>query len=86
LNTTLTIVLERRHDASRRLADQQVREAPFTGLVRVNQDFREVSKMFTEEKLLIEQHDYGQGPFTSRAIRVKNQYVALPSAGAALTS
>lgn len=41
----------------------------------VNQDFREVSKLFGPEALEIEVHDNGTGPFATRDRRVKERYV-----------
>lgn len=51
-------------------------QAIIEGLRRVNQDFREVSKMFSEDSIRIELHDHGSGPFADRDIRVKHSYVA----------
>jgi phenylacetate-CoA ligase len=76
LNETLTIVLERSESQLVSLAEDQLRSRFCEGLKRVNQDFREVSKMFTPEAILIEQHAFGEGPFASRDIRVKHQYIA----------
>ncbi len=48
----------------------------FEGLCRVNQDFREVTKMFDRSCVEIEIYEFEQGPFSDRDIRVKNRYVA----------
>ncbi len=48
----------------------------FEGLCRVNQDFREVTKMFTPECVEIEVYGFEQGPFAGRDIRIKNRYIA----------
>lgn len=48
----------------------------FEGLKRVNQDFREVTRMFPPEAVVIEVHPFGTGPFANRDIRIKNQYIA----------
>ena len=48
----------------------------FAGLCRVNQDFREVTKMFERSCLEIEIYGFEEGPFSERDIRVKNKYVA----------
>ena len=46
------------------------------GLQRVNQDFREVAKLFDPADVVVERHAFGTGPFASRDIRVKNRYLA----------
>jgi phenylacetate-CoA ligase len=48
----------------------------FEGLCRVNQDFREVTKMFDRTCVEIEIYDFETGPFKDRDIRIKNRYVA----------
>jgi phenylacetate-CoA ligase len=48
----------------------------FQGLCRVNQDFREVTKMFSPDCVEVEVHGFEQGPFAGRDIRIKNKYVA----------
>lgn len=48
----------------------------FEGLIRVNQDFREVSSLFEEAQLTVEVFEYMEGPFASRDIRVKNRYIS----------
>ncbi len=48
----------------------------FEGLCRVNQDFREVTKMFDRSCAEIEIYEFENGPFSERDIRVKNRYVA----------
>ena len=48
----------------------------FDGLCRVNQDFREVTKMFDRSCVEIEIHEFETGPFKERDIRIKNKYVA----------
>jgi phenylacetate-CoA ligase len=47
----------------------------FEELKRVNQDFREVSKMFTAKNIIIELHSFGTGPFKDRDIRIKQKYI-----------
>ncbi len=54
----------------------QLRARLYESLRRVNQDFREVTKMFGPEKLLVDVSPYGQGIFADRDIRVKYQYIA----------
>jgi phenylacetate-CoA ligase len=48
----------------------------FDGLCRVNQDFREVTKMFDRDCVELEIYGFEEGPFSERDIRVKNKYVA----------
>jgi phenylacetate-coenzyme A ligase PaaK-like adenylate-forming protein len=55
---------------------EQIHQLMFDGLCRVNQDFREVSKMFDRSCLEIEIYDFETGPFKDRDIRIKNKYVA----------
>ncbi len=78
LNETMTIALERSNRAGPLPPDDlnALRAAFFDGLIRVNQDFREVSRIFTAERLAVEVHDFGTGPFAARDIRVKNRYIA----------
>jgi phenylacetate-CoA ligase len=45
-------------------------------LIRVNQDFREVSKMFDSSQVEVFLYEYETGPFTGRDIRIKNKYIA----------
>ena len=78
LNETLTIALERTNAGTDPLDPATLRDVFFRGLCRVNQDFREVSKMFTPDRITIEVHDFGAGPFAGRDIRVKNRYIADP--------
>ncbi len=78
LNEVMTIALElaNRPDARAPSDLRDLRQRLFDGLVRVNQDFREVSKMFTPERLAIEVHNFGAGPFAGRDFRVKHKYIA----------
>lgn len=76
-NEIMTIALERSGRTEIMVPDtRSLRTTFYEGLIRVNQDFREVSRMFGSEKLLIEIHDLGKGPFEGRDIRVKNRYIA----------
>ena len=54
----------------------ELHEKLFDGLCRVNQDFREVTKMFDRNCVELEIHGFEQGPFSGRDIRIKNKYVA----------
>jgi phenylacetate-CoA ligase len=42
----------------------------------VNQDFREVSKLFERSQVHVKVHPHGTGPFAGRDIRIKNRYIA----------
>jgi phenylacetate-CoA ligase len=48
----------------------------FSGLIRVNQDFREVTKMFDRHQVQVFLHSYENGPFAGRDVRIKNKYIA----------
>ena len=45
----------------------------YEGLARVNQDFREITKMITPQHVRVTLHPYGTGPFAGRDIRVKSR-------------
>lgn len=53
--------------------------AILTGLSRVNQDFREVSRMFSGDSIVVLVHRFGTGPFEVRDVRVKNRYLGEPA-------
>jgi phenylacetate-CoA ligase len=55
---------------------EQLHQMMFEGLCRVNQDFREVTKMFDRSCVELEIYEFETGPFKGRDIRVKNKYVA----------
>ena len=48
----------------------------FDALTRVNQDFREVSKLFDRRQVHVQVHARDSGPFAGRDIRIKNKYIA----------
>jgi phenylacetate-CoA ligase len=48
----------------------------FSGLIRVNQDFREVTKMFDRSQVQVFLHEFESGPFAGRDVRIKNKYIA----------
>jgi phenylacetate-CoA ligase len=54
----------------------KLQETIFDGLVRVNQDFREVTKMFHRGQVQVFLHEHEKGPFAGRDIRIKNKYIA----------
>ena len=57
------------------LSENELHQKMFDGLCRVNQDFREVTKMFDRSCMEIEVYEFEQGPFSGRDIRIKNKYV-----------
>jgi len=57
-------------------AEEPLLELVFAGLMRVNQDFREVTRMFERSQVRVIVHDHGTGPFAGRDIRIKNNYIA----------
>ena len=52
-----------------------INEFMFSELQRVNQEFREVSKMFDAQKIAIDIHEYETGAFEGRDIRIKQKYI-----------
>ena len=76
LNKWLHLTLELAAGVTEGLADETLQALFYEQLRRVNQDFREVSRLFTAQRLRIEQHGAGCGPFAGRDIRVKHKYVA----------
>ena len=76
LNKTLQIHLEKMKNFQDDLpAAEDLREIFFAELSRLNQDFREVTRMFDKECVEIIVHDYEGGVFAGRDIRVKNKYI-----------
>ncbi len=76
LNKILQIHLEKIKNFKGELpAAEDLREIFFAELSRVNQDFREVTKMFDRSCVEIFVHDYESGVFAGRDIRVKNKYI-----------
>ncbi len=76
LTERLSIDLERVQSEGGVLDVDAARNAIIESLKRINQDFREVSKMFNEGSVTITLHDHGEGPFADRDIRVKHRYIA----------
>jgi len=77
INRRLKIRLETVKDLPGPLAPiEQLHQTFFAGLCRVNQDFREVTKMFDRSCVELEIYRFEDGPFSERDIRVKNKYVA----------
>jgi phenylacetate-CoA ligase len=77
LTSHLTIHLEKAASAGHPLPEPMaLAHVLFDGLVRVNQDFREVSKLFDRSQVHVKVHETGAGPFAGRDIRIKNKYIA----------
>jgi phenylacetate-CoA ligase len=77
INRRLKICLETVKNLPSPLAPvEQLHQLLFDGLCRVNQDFREVTKMFDRSCLEIEVYEFETGPFEGRDIRIKNKYIA----------
>jgi len=76
LKRTLLIHLEKMKNDQADLPNlDDLHEIFFTELCRVNQDFREVTKMFDKTCVKINLHDFETGVFAGRDIRVKNKYI-----------
>jgi phenylacetate-CoA ligase len=78
LKNELQVYLELSKNRSDRLRPEieNLQDLIFNGLVRVNQDFREVTKMFDRDQVQVFLHEYETGPFAGRDIRIKNRYIA----------
>jgi phenylacetate-CoA ligase len=78
LKSNLQVYLELSKNRSDRLRSgtENLQELIFTGLIRVNQDFREVTKMFDRSQVQVFLHEYENGPFAGRDVRIKNKYIA----------
>lgn len=55
---------------------EDLQETIFSGLIRVNQDFREVTRMFDRSQVQVFLYEYEKGPFAGRGVRTKNKYIA----------
>jgi len=76
LTSHLQIHLERRKGNAVALPEEEaLLETVFAGLMRVNQDFREVTRMFQRSQVRVILHDHETGPFAGRDIRIKNNYI-----------
>jgi phenylacetate-CoA ligase len=73
-NRLLHLHLEQAEGSGEELGD--LHDVFYDGLVRVNQDFREITKMITPHHVRVTIYPYGKGPFEGRDIRVKSRYVA----------
>ena len=72
-NRQLHLHLEQAEGSTENLGD--LHDVFYAGLARVNQDFREITKMITPAQVAVTLHPYGTGPFAGRDIRVKSKYV-----------
>jgi phenylacetate-CoA ligase len=76
INRRLKICLETVKNLPSPLAPtEKLHQVIFEGLCRVNQDFREVTKMFEPSCVEVQIYEFETGPFKERDIRVKNRYV-----------
>lgn len=76
LKRTLKIHLEKVRLPKNDLpAGEELHELIFAELCRVNQDFREVTKMFDRNQVEIYLHDFETDMFAGRDIRIKNKYI-----------
>ena len=73
-NRLLHLHLEQAEGSTETLGD--LHDVFYQGLARVNQDFREITKMITPQHVRVTLYPYGTGPFASRDIRVKSRYVS----------
>jgi phenylacetate-CoA ligase len=76
LRNKLQVHLELAKKGRDGLEIDQLQGIIFSGLIRVNQDFREVSKMFDSSQVEVFLYAYETGPFAGRDIRIKNKYIA----------
>jgi phenylacetate-CoA ligase len=76
LTSHLTIHLEQTGSPVSSPLNQSLDELFFHALARVNQDFREVSKLFELRQVHVQVHPRDTGPFAGRDIRIKNRYIA----------
>jgi phenylacetate-CoA ligase len=73
-NRLLHLHLEQSEGSIEELGD--LHDVFYDGLVRVNQDFREITKMITPHHVRVTIYPYGKGPFEGRDIRIKSRYIA----------
>jgi len=77
LRRTLVIHLERMKASTAELpSGEDLGKIFFVELCRVNQDFREVTKMFDQSCIRVLIHDFETDRFAGRDIRIKNKYIA----------
>jgi phenylacetate-CoA ligase len=75
LNRRLQLSIERSEASREPLDALELRQIFYDGLIRVNQDFREITRIATPDHLDVAVYDYGEGPFAGRDIRVKCRYI-----------
>jgi phenylacetate-CoA ligase len=75
-NRQLHLHLERSEGSAEPLDESKLHDIFYSGLMQVNQDFREITKMITPQQVRVTLYSYGEGPFANRDIRIKNRYVA----------
>ena len=59
---------------SMRHSPETVHSSIYQGLLAVNQDFREVSRMFSPDRVQVESYPFQTGPFANTDVRLKNNY------------
>jgi phenylacetate-CoA ligase len=79
-NRQLHLHLEQSEGSTEPLEELHLHDVFYNGLMQVNQDFREITKMITPQHVRVTIHPYGTGPFANRDIRIKNRYVEPNSA------
>ncbi|MEP6923588.1 MAG: hypothetical protein ABI954_03910, partial [Pyrinomonadaceae bacterium] len=76
LKRTLKIHLEKsRHPKGDFPALEDLQIIIFDELCRLNQDFREVTRMFERSQIEVYLHDFETEMFANRDIRIKNKYI-----------
>ena len=76
LKRTLKIHLEKsRHPKGAFPAHEDLQIIIFDELCRINQDFREVTRMFERSQVEVFLHDFETEMFAGRDIRIKNKYI-----------
>jgi phenylacetate-CoA ligase len=54
---------------------EELHQRVFEGLKRVNQDVREVARVFPPDRVCIELYNPGEGPFAGQDQRIKRAYI-----------
>ncbi len=76
LKRTLKIHLEKsRHPTGEFPTPENLHIIIFDELSRINQDFREVTRMFERSQIEVYLHDFETDMFADRDIRIKNKYI-----------
>ncbi|QKK07722.1 MAG: CoF synthetase [Planctomycetota bacterium] len=74
LDPVLRVMLERSRGSAAETPGG-LSERLYEAIAAVNQDFREVTRMFGPERIVVEVFAFGEGPFAARDIRVKQRYI-----------